>query len=96
MLHKLISSGYEVKNKLDNFWFTELEYYMKMNEKILFMPTKKRSKLLSETIGDLVEYLLKTDDVHFIHNNYKNYPTGTWVCESKITKTDNPERNALV
>ena len=41
------------------------------------LPTKKRSKLLSETVGDLVEYLLKTDDVHFIHNNYKNYPTGT-------------------
>lgn len=34
-----------------------------MNEKILFMPTKKRSKFLSETVGDLVEYLLTTTKI---------------------------------
>ena len=87
-----------MKNKiyLTMFNFLNLEYYTKMNEKTLFMPKTKQSQLLLETARDLNEYLPKTDYVHYLYNNNKNYPQGTEVCKNEITKIDNCRRNALL
>lgn len=39
----------KMHQKIDNLWFNEHEYYMKINER-----RQQKSKLLSEIAGDLV------------------------------------------